>query len=449
MSVPNAPVRRHSRERGNPVPFTSCADTQRHWIPDIATRFRDDDKTQSANNLKSGWVVAPISEIADHCLGKMLDKQKNKGVLRPYLRNLNVRWFGFDLSDVLQMRFEEGEVDRYQAKKGDLIICEGGYPGRAAVWESDDPICLQKALHRVRFREPERAKWVLYWLCLLDMSGTLTESFTGAGIQHFTKVALARLKVPLPPLDEQKRIVAVLDQAFAALDRARANAEENLRDVELLFKASVEALLQANRLSWTQGTFGELVGDVSTGPFGSLLHKSDYVENAIPIINPSNIIAGRIEPDWNKTVSAEAAIKLASYTLMPGDLVIGRRGEMGRCATVLKSMEGWLCGTGSFRIRPKDRVSSEFVGRLLRTPEMTARLTAIGTGTTMLNLSNHALAGMQFELPSFEEQLRLAVQINQLEKQAGVVCTRIKTKLTDLAALRQSLLQAAFSGQLS
>jgi type I restriction enzyme, S subunit len=76
------------------------------------------------------WVNKTVAEVADHCLGKMLDKNKNRGQLKPYLRNLNVRWFEFDLSDVLEMRFEKGEKDRYSAIKGDVLICEGGYPGR-------------------------------------------------------------------------------------------------------------------------------------------------------------------------------------------------------------------------------------------------------------------------------------------------------------------------------
>ena len=114
--------------------------------------------------MKNGWQCKKVSEIAKHSLGKMLDKAKNKGEPKPYLRNLNVRWFDFDLSDVLEMRFLPGEAAKYTAVKGDVLICEGGYPGRAAIWEQDEPIYFQKALHRVRFHEAERNKWFLYYL---------------------------------------------------------------------------------------------------------------------------------------------------------------------------------------------------------------------------------------------------------------------------------------------
>ena len=157
---------------------------------------------------KAEWEIRRVADIAQHSLGKMLDKAKNKGEPQPYLRNMNVRWFGFDLSDLLEMRFLPEEAARYTAIKGDLLICEGGYPGRAAIWNRDYPIYFQKALHRVRFYQPEHTKWFLYYLHALDLAGILKKHFNGAGIQHFTGEALAEFEVPLAPLAEVRRILA-------------------------------------------------------------------------------------------------------------------------------------------------------------------------------------------------------------------------------------------------
>jgi type I restriction enzyme S subunit len=129
-----------------------------------------------------GWVVRKVAEIAKHSLGKMLDKAKNKGEPQPYLRNINVRWFTFDLSDLLQMPFLPTEADKYTAVKGDVLICEGGYPGRAAIWNEDYPIYFQKALHRVRFHERKLNKWFVYYLSVQDSSGQLKQHFSGTGI---------------------------------------------------------------------------------------------------------------------------------------------------------------------------------------------------------------------------------------------------------------------------
>ena len=158
-----------------------------------------------------GWEIKKISEIATHSLGKMLDKAKNKGEFQPYLRNLNVRWAEIDLSNVLEMRFLPSDAEKYTVLKGDVLVCEGGYPGRAAIWANDDPIYFQKALHRVRFHEKGRNRWFLYYLIAKDADGTLKSHFNGTGIQHFTGEALARFEVPLPPLREQDELLDRLD----------------------------------------------------------------------------------------------------------------------------------------------------------------------------------------------------------------------------------------------
>lgn len=158
------------------------------------------------------WNDNAIGELAEHSLGKMLDKAKNKGTPQPYLRNLNVRWFGFDLSDLLEMRFLPEEKSKYSASKGDVVVCEGGYPGRAAIWEENSPVFFQKALHRVRFHEPTHSKWFVYFLYFMSETGHLRQHFSGTGIQHFTGEALDRLRLPIPPLCELRSHIAQMEK---------------------------------------------------------------------------------------------------------------------------------------------------------------------------------------------------------------------------------------------
>ena len=183
------------------------------------------------------WVVRDVAEIAKHSLGKMLDKAKNKGELQPYLRNINVRWFTFDLSDLLRMPFLPAESDRYTAIKGDVLICEGGYPGRAAIWSKDYPIYFQKALHRVRFHEPEHNNWFLYYLYAQDTSGGLKRHFSGTGIQHFTGEVLARFQIPLPPLPELRRAVATFDALREETQRLESIYQRKLAALDALKKS--------------------------------------------------------------------------------------------------------------------------------------------------------------------------------------------------------------------
>ena len=181
-----------------------------------------------------GWVEKCVSDIATHCLGKMLDKAKNKGTPRPYLRNINVRWFRFELSDLLEMPFLPAESERYTAVKGDVLICEGGYPGRAAIWEEDFPIYFQKALHRVRFHEPEQNKWFVYYLFCRHSNGELRRHFSGTGIQHFTGQGLARFTVPVPPLAVLRQYVSSFDALSAKTRRLALIYEQKLVALDTL-----------------------------------------------------------------------------------------------------------------------------------------------------------------------------------------------------------------------
>jgi type I restriction enzyme S subunit len=186
----------------------------------------------------AGWSMQPVGEVARHSLGKMLDKKKNKGTPRPYLRNLNVRWFSFDLSDTLEMRFLPEEKDKFTAVKNDVLICEGGYPGRSAVWEADEPIYFQKAIHRVRFHEPAYSYWLVYYLYAMDQSGELSDYCSGTGIQHFTGETLARFPLPMPPAMEAKRLIEGFRMLAAETQRLESLAQQKLAALVAL-KASL------------------------------------------------------------------------------------------------------------------------------------------------------------------------------------------------------------------
>ena len=174
--------------------------------------------------LPASWAWVHVGAVADSRLGKMLDKAKNKGTPRQYLRNINVRWFGFDLSDLLEMRFEDSELPEFALRLGDVLICEGGEPGRAAVWDARrTDIYFQKAIHRVRFLDFVDSEFFVKALRASANDGSLAEYFTGTGIKHFTGKGLRAYLFPLPPLPEQHRIVAKVDELMKLCDRLEAS----------------------------------------------------------------------------------------------------------------------------------------------------------------------------------------------------------------------------------
>jgi len=134
------------------------------------------------------WIKKPLAELADFRLGKMLDEKKNRGELRPYLANVNVRWGEFDFEALREMRFEEDELERYGLKYGDIVMCEGGEPGRCAFWkEPVQGMMIQKALHRIRPYDGLDNRFLYYSFVYLGKRGAFSPLFTGATIKHLPK----------------------------------------------------------------------------------------------------------------------------------------------------------------------------------------------------------------------------------------------------------------------
>jgi type I restriction enzyme M protein len=180
--------------------------------------------------LPSTWSWVRLAHLSESALGKMLDKAKNKGEYHPYLRNTNVRWFGFDLTDLKEMRFEDREFDRYGLLPGDVIVCEGGEPGRAAVWMRDDvDMRIQKALHRVRCSHLLRPEWLVYVLRGFADDGMLKSFFTGIGIKHLTGASLRKIPIPLPPVEEQDQIISMLEAVHAGVIELKGVVDSQVR----------------------------------------------------------------------------------------------------------------------------------------------------------------------------------------------------------------------------
>lgn len=182
------------------------------------------------------------------------------------------------------------------------------------------------------------------------------------------------------------------------------------------------------------------VASFRTGPFGSALHKSDYVVDGVPVINPMHIIDGKLAPTPSMTVTESAAKRLGEFRLRPGEVVIGRRGDMGRCAVVGDEHAGWLCGTGSMIVRPGPRMDPGFLQLILSSPVAIAAIEAASVGSTMVNLNQGTLAGLAIQAPPRDEQAAISTAIGDADSSL-VMLDQLIAKKRDLkqAAMQQLL----------
>ena len=297
----------------------------------------------------------------------------------------------------------------------------------------------------------------------------------GGAQPNISKEKIVSSLFPLPPLIEQKRIVAKIEELLPLIDRYEkawsrleefnrrfpADMQKSLLQMAIQGKlveqraeegtgeelyrqiqAEKQRLIKEGKIkkekplpdiaedevpfeipkSWKWVRFSDLTLLMSTGPFGSMLHKADYVTDGIPLVNPANIMGDRIIPSQKMMVSAATAERLKSYVLRPGMIVMGRRGEMGRCAVVGEREKGWLCGTGSFFVTPTSEMLAGYLTLLFSTPYAKSYLVGESVGTTMNNLNHKILSAMPVSIPPLAEQKRIVTRLEPLLP----LCERLK-----------------------
>ena len=287
--------------------------------------------------------------------------------------------------------------------------------------------------------DPEKvsSEWLYYLTSWDEFRKQCARNMTGsAGQKRVPKSYLEHYKVYLPPLDEQRRIAAVLDKVSDLIAKRR----EQLDKLDELVKARFAEMFGdpvSNPYNWEKVPLSELA-DIRIGPFGSLLHKEDYIEGGHPLVNPSHIIDGKIVIDEKLTVSHQKYIELEAYHLKAGDVVMGRRGEMGRCAVV--SQEGLLCGTGSLLIRPKGKVTADYIQKIISFPSFKKTIEDMAVGQTMPNLNVPIVSAFQIIKPPMQVQENYYTLVTQVDKSK----LTIQQSLDKLEVLKKALMQQYF-----
>ena len=190
--------------------------------------------------MKTEWIHKKLGDCCESELGKTLDEGRNTGLYRPYLCALNVLWGKIDRSTIKRMRIEDSELERYLVKKGDLLVCEGGEIGRCAIWDYDDVIYYQNALHRVRFYDGYDARFFMYLLCHYNDLKLIEQYGKGLTIKHLNQTAFRNIPVCVPDLAAQRRIAAIL----SGIDAKIAAEEKVLEKYTLVKKGLMERLLE-------------------------------------------------------------------------------------------------------------------------------------------------------------------------------------------------------------
>ena len=385
------------------------------------------------SRVPEGWKMVKLGEVCDTCLGKMLDAKKNKGEYQSYLNNIAVRWGAFDLEGLPKMRFEAEEKERYSVRKGDIVVCEGGEPGRCAIWKNEEPIYFQKALHRVRAKDGVANDYIYYAFRNLVVTG-ITKSFeTGSTIRHLPGQELKQIPIPLPPLPTQRKIAAVLGAIDDKIENNRKICVNLEAQAQALFKSwfvDFEPFGGKMPEGWKMGKLGD-VAEITMGQSPDGKSLNDIGEGV-------TFFQGRAEFGSRyptKRLSTTEPKRMANK----GDVLLSVRAPVGDLNIAL---EDCCIGRGLSAIRSKSKAQS-FVYYLLKSKKDVFDLYE-GSGTIFGSINKDALHELHVISPNENDLHNFEKIVAPFD---SLYCEKELESRT-LAALRDALLPRLMSGEI-
>lgn len=386
--------------------------------------------------LPKGWKQCLIGEVADTQLGKMLNSSKQTGTAAmPYLRNINLRWGRVDLDDLKSMDVFAAEQPKFTLRFGDVLVCEGGEPGRSAVWETNTPMAFQNAIHRIRTGDSLAPHFLCFQFEWLTKNGHLDDFFTGVTIKHFSQDKLRRVQVPLPPLAEQEKIVEILEEQLSRLD-ASLESLRIIREKAAAFRRSLLHAAFTGALTGHNSKNGELpkgwggstVGEIATIATGKIDVNAAVAGGEFPFFTCAR-----------ETYRIDVAPYDGKAVLVAGNGDLNVKYYEGRFNAYQRTY--FLFSRDELSFLPK------YLFHFLQIYVHHLRRISIGTTIKYIKLGD--LKDARIPLPPLAEQEKiveiLEEQLSRLDASLALVDSIEKST----SALRRSLLHSAFTGKLT
>jgi len=360
----------------------------------------------------------------------------------------------------------------FRLQDGDIVINStgNGTMGRVGYFETAAlskkyPFMVPDShISLLRVGEGIIPKYIYYALRSPSIQKLMFKQFRGSTNQREYYIdSVYATPVPIPCTSEQEAIADKLDQIYRVLDIIDAAQQQYSADAESLkaklitlgiqgklteqlpedgtaeelyqhIQAEKQRLIKEGKIkkekplpeikpeevpfeiprNWKWVRLRSVLLKYCTGPFGSMLHKSDYAESGVPLINPADIANGKVSFDKIKRVAPSKVPEMTSYILSKGDVVIGRRGEMGRAAVITKNEDGYICGTGCFFATPSGYFEPEYFVTMLKSDFIRQSLQSQSVGSTMDNLNHTILGNLLIPFPPLAEQRRILETIDRL-----------------------------------
>lgn len=361
--------------------------------------------------MKQGWEIKKLGEVCESDLGKTLNQSKDTGELHPYLCAINVLWDKIDFSTIKQTKFEKSEMERYSVRKGDLLICEGGDIGRAAIWDKDEPMLYQNALHRVRFDGSVIPRFCLLYLRFLKDIGILDSRFgKGVTIKHLVKSSLLSIPIPVPSLPEQEKIVAELDCLSGVIEKKKQQLKEYDALVQSIFYE-----MFGNPIDNEKGWDVKKLGEACTFQQGIQVPIEEQFETQedgmVRFLRIVDFTQGNEKPRYVYVNSEKHILKNEEIAIVrygtPGFVCYGRYGAIAN---------------NLFKIKPlNNNISFIYLIHWLKSEAFQSVVIGNQYGAALQAIKFSTIRDIPLSLPPLSLQREFASKIEAIEKQKELI----------------------------
>ena len=398
--------------------------------------------------MKQDWEIKTLKDIGSIFSGNSINaKVKKEKYLNypegfPYVATKDVGYdSSIDYDNGVKIPYFEKELFRIAPKNSVLICAEGGSAGRKMGRINQD-ICFVNKLFAITPENETSSKYLFYWYNTDEFQREFKSRLTGL-IGGVSKRKFETIPIPIPPLDEQKRIVAKLDECFEAIDTARANVEKNLNNAKELFQSQLNQIFIQKGEGWVDKKLGEVCTKITDG-----VHKKpNYISDGIPFIKVKNLTKGEgISFDDVSYISKEDHEEYCKRTKPEkGDILITKDGTIGIVRIIDTEIEFSIFVSVAL-IKPISKKISPFLKYSLESPMLQNQMTPKGAALKHIYLKD--IRNFDIAIPKQNEQNKIVNQLDELKSQTQSLESNYQQELDALGELKKSILEKAFNGEL-
>jgi len=402
--------------------------------------------------MKHGWEITSLGEVCELMNGYAFQSKQYTDEGYFVIRIGNVQAGFIELNNPRYIQLKEEKQKKFILQSGDILVSLTGNVGRVGVIdETHLPAVLNQRVAKISIKNGKKIgkDFIFHFLTSEYFISALIKAGRGAAQQNISTTDIENLKISIPPIPEQQRIVSILDKAFAAIDKAKANAEQNLKNAKELFESYLQSVFENKGKDWEEKSLEEICLLISKGSSPKWQGIKYVDEPGVLFVTSENVGENTLLLEQRKYVEEKFNISDKKSILKNGDVLTNIVGaSIGRTAIFnlddIANINQAVC-----LIRCNQKfLFNEYLMYLLNSPFTQQHLHDNEVNNARANLSLGFFRSLSIPLPELSEQRKVVDKIKAFSIETKRLETIYQKKIEDLEELKKSILQKAFSGEL-